>query len=527
MKVKQFSRKNRGQVLVLAALTTLLVAICLFMTISVSWQVRNRIQLQHAADAKAFSDATAVARAYNSFAYSNRAIAGNIVSMTILHAFHSEVSAASDVYMGLSSSLAAVSAAEFAKSIKCFGPVCITCFKFIHCIHSTEAMLDSIFHGLIPWISGNMGKWIQRTDESFKSAIGSIEKSISAINQFQSMLRLELMLAGFGDKNSEINEINMTSGQPQTDVLSAFSVIDFEDSVAKKKIDLTDIVNAARPGWVRNRINQTVVIPFLLPMFIDSQGPFKKELGKNWVVGAAVQSPMIGGGSGFYQSSPSDWLTGIITNFGGQPASQISGAHISSFDDWNYVGTLKYGNCLWPALGFTPMLGSLSPAIVTSNQQGGKHRAPAGLGFFNRVHTGDQHTVDVESFFDLTVWSTEANKENNYKQPGLYAGFSTDSLSRAFDKTSGTNPWDLKMTVSLPVEASINLENSSDNANSSGSAKAVSKAMAYYHHPGNWKEPPNLWNPFWRAKLHPYDSGDLVHLIMAGGAEAITLLLFQ
>ena len=523
MKVALFSNRNRGQVLVLAALTTLLVAICLFMTISVSWQVRNRIQLQHAADAKAFSDATVVARAYNSFAYSNRAIAGNIVSMTILHAFHSEVSAASDIYFPLMDSLLVVFSGEMGLFCSCGF---LGCCKFRHLAHAMSAMMDFV-KILSAFFSGKMGKWIQRTDESFKNAIGSIEKSISVINQFQRMLQLELTLAGFSDKNSEINEINMTSGQPKVDVLSAFGVIDFEDSEAKKKIELTDIVNAARPGWVRNRINQTVVIPFLLPMFIDSQGPFKKELGKNWVVGAAVQSPMIGGGSGFYQSSPSDWLTGIITNFGGQPASQISGAHISSFDDWNYVGTLKYGNCLWPALGFTPMLGSLSPAIVTSNQQGGKHRAPAGLGFFNRVHTGDQHTVDVESFFDLTVWSTEANKENNYKQPGLYAGFSTDSLSRAFDKTSGTNPWDLKMTVSLPVEASINLENSSDNDNSSGSAKAVSKAMTYYHHPGNWKEPPNLWNPFWRAKLHPYDSGDLVHLIMAGGGEAIGLLLFE
>ncbi len=32
---------------------------------------------------------------------------------------------------------------------------------------------------------------------------------------------------------------------------------------------------------------------------------------------------------------------------------------------------------------------------------------------------------------------------------------------------------------------------------------AFSRGMAYYHRPGNWKEQPNFFNPFWRAKLAP------------------------
>jgi len=31
----------------------------------------------------------------------------------------------------------------------------------------------------------------------------------------------------------------------------------------------------------------------------------------------------------------------------------------------------------------------------------------------------------------------------------------------------------------------------------------MSAAMAYYHRPGDWREPPNLFNPFWGAKLMP------------------------
>jgi hypothetical protein len=32
---------------------------------------------------------------------------------------------------------------------------------------------------------------------------------------------------------------------------------------------------------------------------------------------------------------------------------------------------------------------------------------------------------------------------------------------------------------------------------------AISAAMAYYHRPGDWREPPNLFNPMWGAKLMP------------------------
>jgi hypothetical protein len=33
---------------------------------------------------------------------------------------------------------------------------------------------------------------------------------------------------------------------------------------------------------------------------------------------------------------------------------------------------------------------------------------------------------------------------------------------------------------------------------------AMATGIAYYHRAGHWREPPNLFNPFWRAGLtHP------------------------
>ena len=48
----------------------------------------------------------------------------------------------------------------------------------------------------------------------------------------------------------------------------------------------------------------------------------------------------------------------------------------------------------------------------------------------------------------------------------------------------------------------------SDKESELGKGWAMSKAMAYYHLPryddNGWKEHPNLFNPYWKAKLHPF-----------------------
>ena len=64
---------------------------------------------------------------------------------------------------------------------------------------------------------------------------------------------------------------------------------------------------------------------------------------------------------------------------------------------------------------------------------------------------------------------------------------------------------------------------------------AISKAMAYYHYPKDWKVHPNFFNPYWKAKLQPYRGteaalvlgfdGNYDHAfdaaILAGGSELL------
>ncbi len=59
--------------------------------------------------------------------------------------------------------------------------------------------------------------------------------------------------------------------------------------------------------------------------------------------------------------------------------------------------------------------------------------------------------------------------------------------------------------------------------------QSLAAGMAYYHRPGHWKEPPNLFNPYWRATLvrsniDATGRGDIGSSIAASNRQALDLL---
>ena len=54
-----------------------------------------------------------------------------------------------------------------------------------------------------------------------------------------------------------------------------------------------------------------------------------------------------------------------------------------------------------------------------------------------------------------------------------------------------------------------------------GNGVAMSKAMVYYHlprWPDGWKEHPNFFNPYWKAKLQPFrGSIEAAKVLVAAG----------
>ncbi|MFP2933364.1 pilus assembly protein, partial [Pyxidicoccus sp. 3LG] len=75
------TRARRGQALVLFALTLILLAVLVLMTLGFGMRAKERVEIQMAADAAAYSQAVATARTFNAIAVMNRAQVAHMVAM--------------------------------------------------------------------------------------------------------------------------------------------------------------------------------------------------------------------------------------------------------------------------------------------------------------------------------------------------------------------------------------------------------------------------------------------------------------
>ncbi len=87
-------------------------------------------------------------------------------------------------------------------------------------------------------------------------------------------------------------------------------------------------------------------------------------------------------------------------------------------------------------------------------------------------------------------------------------------------------PWDFDFEGGFANGGGFTTTKSEGDLAAGNVMAAAAGALVYYHHPDEGpgagaKEPPNLWNPFWRAKLHPLRVRDLA----AAGHRPTTRLL--
>ncbi|HEX4620041.1 MAG TPA: pilus assembly protein TadG-related protein, partial [Myxococcaceae bacterium] len=74
-------RRARGQSLLLMSLTMLLLVLMVLMTLGFGWRTHQRMELQMATDAAAYSEAVATARTFNTISLFNRAQVSQMVAL--------------------------------------------------------------------------------------------------------------------------------------------------------------------------------------------------------------------------------------------------------------------------------------------------------------------------------------------------------------------------------------------------------------------------------------------------------------
>ena len=102
---------------------------------------------------------------------------------------------------------------------------------------------------------------------------------------------------------------------------------------------------------------------------------------------------------------------------------------------------------------------------------------------------------------------SSSDKGINFNQPSVYGAFSQNLRSFSNGKKGA---WEIndsgKLTFEVQKPQTLTLVPQRD-------GQAVSKAMVYFHRLDTWQAPPNLFDPYWRSKLHPFSRDEMKSVI--------------
>ncbi|MFL5320958.1 MAG: hypothetical protein ACJ790_14945 [Myxococcaceae bacterium] len=494
-------KAQRGQAMVLSALSMFLLALMMILSFNVGHAVHEKIRLQQHSDAQAYSMAVVEARALNYFAVSNRALAAALVSMNNLHAYMSLASITGNYMRAGRINMLEVAGIEF---IEC---ACWTCF--MHCIHGFQAL------GKMSTWGNAANKWdgrVAKLDPSFRSAVTTLQLLMNTLHAHQDLVAVETMNALRNGQSYDLDKLKAVNAKRASDismVVGAMNINKFSCAIDGSPIcvggagsrgktqlskEMTAVANGSRNGWAANLDGASWPQPWVMPMWY---------MDLLQMAGANINVPVPG--TGF--SGTAKTVNGGKGNLHGGQGDEgtSSSAHTEGgglFTSW------KDGVGFWMA----------SDSYVFSDKNGGGH-SPGG------AHKGT-HKFEGVNQKPLTscimtgncymAFRADPSVNNDYGQPSVYS-YITMPI-RMGDVTKA--PWELSSNAQIKSElggsATLNL--------AAGDGAAVSKAMVYFHRFGSWKSPPNMFDPYWRAKLHPFKTGELAIVLGASGnTDAVAL----
>lgn len=509
-KARKAKRKQRGQVMVLGVVTMLVLAFMTMLSFNVGNAIQQKIRLQAHSDALAVSIATLEARALNYYAYSNRAIAAVLVANATLHGYHSIATLTGSVMFGAGVSFLMIAAIEFGLCCACPWCACVW-----HCWDGIQATFIAFRYFSQ---SNNWARRVRGLEGQFNQAVNWLVRASDAIHSSQAMMGVDLIagpLTGSKGTFQKLWDSNMKCAGDQAPGLTLLNVRHYACALEGAASDflcvggtsriakeprskvMTNAANAARPAFDRNRFGLGPM--FLHPQFINAV---------RQVPGSGISVPAAQYGAGGITNGDD---LGDCTSI---PQNGI-GTTACAFDFGLHTAQWRHGAGVGPY-----------GAFVASNEQGGDHwqvswspRAPHS-GQHNRFRTVQRSEADPACLnlgHCFINFRSAPGSGNYYGQPRVFAAVKA-KLTDLRDDCDQRQPWEVSNTGTVAIDdgqrgtASLTFKPTIE-------GRSISQAMVYYHRFDSWRVAPNMFDPYWRAKLHPFERADL---LLALGAAADT-----
>lgn len=472
--------RSRGQALLLFCLTLLLLTLMVLITLGIATRVKDRIELQNVADAAAYSEAVVSARAFNAISLMNRTQVSHMVALAAVQSLIS--------WSGYNkAAMEGAKQALIKMQLACPGPDVAAALS---ALHSEKARVDASWENM-DHAAGAQQLRLQGIAASYKDYEHTIynDWARSLIEGRGGRRTLSQKIA------DEAREGSPWRGNPR-DLFADKAVMAAAGYPSNQEMN-----NAVSFGDSDHSLH--ITMGSRLDTFITMRGNGTANL--NAMIGRLI------GGNGF---------TANVTNLGsGYYSNQASGTTMTHGAKPLVGGTWGWGDD-HGALTLTRSTtcpgqtetAALTAWLYSSDIQNNDDMHGWSPGWDNDVAPPfERHTYGgckpCPGIWPGRIEYNEgavANRANIFGQPKNIVVMQRDLAARdAFP-----DPWELNFTYKFN-RATAGTEIDLRKRDVPPPAKvqaALATGLVYYHRgsggtPDHWKEPPNFYNPFWRATL--------------------------
>ncbi|MBI3184497.1 MAG: hypothetical protein HYZ28_20365 [Myxococcales bacterium] len=497
---------RRGQTLLLFVLTLLLLTVMVCMTLSFSTKAKEKMELQTLADTAAYSNAVMTARTYNAVSVLNRAQIAHMVAMAGVQSLIS--------WSGYYRSNLFVGMVDFGVMLPSWIAGIFNCCRpFSPCPQFCGCSISGTFQ----LIQNIMDLWQedQRVGQEWMSKDQAAGDQVRALQGAATTLYVAGQLPAFGNLMLEVNNQNM-----------AKKVIQGGRNVYQPgEIDAPnqgENITMRETGW--NPFGPSAVLvlapirrhavhagmgsrghPFVTGRLWGMADMFINNKLRDIITAPDTLIAAGGSGSGYFDTA----LTHAAASANGGEAWA---------DDHNMLTTGNFQQsqpCPWMRTMAIPVFPGSTFARSTHSGDGQDMHRWFGGSDPNPIQ---RHTLGPSLIPPRGIWPrfmdynfvTVASPGDIYGQPKNFAVIQRDYAARpgtfSSGQPGGADPWNLFFRFRFTPAGEefdgrgIQLRDQTDISRQ----VALSTGVTYFHRKGHWSEPPNFFNPFWRAGLvHP------------------------